>query len=260
MKKKRIGIIALMLSSALIISASATISTVFKCSAAGIDYQAYSTLNTSSTAPNKLAGGGTVATVSKNTVPAGYMMIKSTIMTSKGEVVGSSSWTQNTQYANNLVSHISYASYGTGTYYGQALLKLYEGGEYKPLTVTRTPSMAKLTRSSMANNNQETQDKDAIFVNENGYTMGNATTEDSSEIRDLDFYSAIGVNGKKGYIRASEMNGPKTLDEAATYDDSSKDIPVYASDGVTVIDTFHIYGPEESSSTDTMVAATSLTE
>ena len=50
---------------------------------------------------------------------------------------------------------------------------------------------------------------------------------------------------KKGYIRASEMNGPKTLDEAATYDDSSKDIPVYASDGVTVIDTFHIYGPEE---------------
>ena len=84
--------------------------------------------------------------------------------------------------------------------------------------------------------------------------------EDSSEIRDLDFYSAIGVNGKKGYIRASEMNGPKTLDEAATYDDSSKDIPVYASDGVTVIDTFHIYGPEESSSTDTMVAATSLTE
>lgn len=209
MKKKRIGIIALMLSSALIISASATISTVFKCSAAGIDYQAYSTLNTSSTAPNKLAGGGTVATVSKNTVPAGYMMIKSTIMTSNGEVVGSSSWTQNTQYANN---------------------------------------------------NQETQDKDAIFVNENGYTMGNATTEDSAEIRDLDFYSAIGVNGKKGYIRASEMNGPKTLDEAATYDDSSKDIPVYASDGVTVIDTFHIYGPEESSSTDTMVAATSLTE
>lgn len=206
MKKKRIGIIALMLSSALIISASATISTVFKCSAAGIDYQAYSTLNTSSTAPNKLAGGG------------------------------------------------------TETYYGQALLKLYEGGEYKPLTVTRTPSMTKPTRSSMANNNQETQDKDAIFVNENGYTMGNATTEDSAEIRDLDFYSAIGVNGKKGYIRASEMNGPKTLDEAATYDDSSKDIPVYASDGVTVIDTFHIYGPEESSSTDTMVAATSLTE
>lgn len=225
MKKKRIGIIALMLSSALIISASATISTVFKCSAAGIDYQAYSTLNTSSTAPNKLAGGGTVATVSKNTVPAGYM-----------------------------------TSYGTETYYGQALLKLYEGGEYKPLTVTRTPSMTKPTRSSMANNNQETQDKDAIFVNENGYTMGNATTEDSAEIRDLDFYSAIGVNGKKGYIRASEMNGPKTLDEAATYDDSSKDIPVYASDGVTVIDTFHIYGPEESSSTDTMVAATSLTE
>ena len=249
MKKKRIGIIALMLSSALIISASATISTVFKCSAAGIDYQAYSTLNTSSTAPNKLAGGGTVATVSKNTVPAGYMMIKSTIMTSNGEVVGSSSWTQNTQYANNLVSNISYASYGTETYYGQALL-----------TVTRTPSMTKPTRSSMANNNQETQDKDAIFVNENGYTMGNATTEDSAEIRDLDFYSAIGVNGKKGYIRASEMNGPKTLDEAATYDDSSKDIPVYASDGVTVIDTFHIYGPEESSSTDTMVAATSLTE
>lgn len=162
MKKKRIGIIALMLSSALIISASATISTVFKCSAAGIDYQAYST--------------------------------------------------------------------------------------------------TKPTRSSMANNNQETQDKDAIFVNENGYTMGNATTEDSSEIRDLDFYSAIGVNGKKGYIRASEMNGPKTLDEAATYDDSSKDIPVYASDGVTVIDTFHIYGPEESSSIDTMVAANSLAE
>ena len=188
------------------------------------------------------------------------MMIKSTIVTSNGAIVGSSSWTKNTQYANNLVSNISYASYGTETYYGQALLKLYEGEEYKPLTVTRTPPMAKATRSAMANNNLETQDIDAIFVNENGYTMGNATTEDSSEIRDLDFYSAIGVNGKKGYIRASEMNGPETLDEAAAYDDSSKDIPVYASDGVTVIDTFHIYGPEESSSTDTMVAATSLAE
>ena len=39
MKKKRIGIIALMLSSALIISASATISTVFKCSAAENQYR-----------------------------------------------------------------------------------------------------------------------------------------------------------------------------------------------------------------------------
>lgn len=54
--------------------------------------------------------------------------------------------------------------------------------------------------------------------------------------------------------------GRKRLMKPRLYDDSSKDIPVYASDGVTVIDTFHIYGPEESSSTDTMVAATSLTE
>lgn len=257
MNKKRIGVIALMLSSVLIISASATISTRFPCSASGYDYEAYSTLNVSSTNPKQLAGGGSVATVDKRSVPGGYMMIQSTIVNRNGSLVSSSSWARNKNYANNLLANICYTE-KSGEHYGEAWLNLYDNGSDKKLKVTKTPAITKSNKSVIANDDFESQKNDAIFVNENGYTMGNATTDTSTMIRELDFYSAVGVNGKEGYIRASDINGPETIPEIENYDDSSKDIPVYAADGITVIDTFHIYGPEESSAVDIRMMKESL--
>lgn len=82
-------------------------------------------------------------------------------------------------------------------------------------------------------------------VNENGQTYG--TGEDAVYVDDLPtLVSAVGDNGKKGYVYADELlSSPvKNPEEAVEYMKSIKDgtyvprsINVYEADGKTVIDT-----------------------
>ena len=52
---------------------------------------------------------------------------------------------------------------------------------------------------------------------------------------DVDMISAIGKNGTEGYIKVSDL--PQNIPDYVPHD---HEIPVYASDGVTVIDSFFI--------------------
>lgn len=77
-------------------------------------------------------------------------------------------------------------------------------------------------------------------INANGQFYGKAVSEEITGVS-LDLIESIGINGKKGYVKATDLTPDfKSLAEARKYVPADKIIPVYASDGLTVIDTFRI--------------------
>jgi len=85
--------------------------------------------------------------------------------------------------------------------------------------------------------------------NKNGQTYGSAadaTTPDNEP----DLIQAWGVDGNLGYVKSSDLNGekPKTPEEAIAKQkrearEGDREIPLYASDGTTVIGSFKISVP-----------------
>lgn len=86
-------------------------------------------------------------------------------------------------------------------------------------------------------------------VNENGMTYGS----DFGKAESPDLILATGDDGKQGYLKQSDIYGPepKSPEEAAALTavaDQPRVLPLYASDGVTVIGTFTTsptYGRDE---------------
>lgn len=78
-----------------------------------------------------------------------------------------------------------------------------------------------------------------IRVNSNGetYNTGSIDYFENPNIRPTDLERAIGKNGKIGYIRRKDTEGPIVFEgeESEPYE-----IPLYKSDGVTQIDVFVI--------------------
>lgn len=73
-----------------------------------------------------------------------------------------------------------------------------------------------------------------IHTNAAGETYGEALVVKYLN-EDVDMISAIGKNGTEGYIKVSDL--PQNIPDYVPHD---HEIPVYASDGVTVIDSFFI--------------------
>ncbi|WP_154658816.1 hypothetical protein [Agathobaculum desmolans] len=79
-----------------------------------------------------------------------------------------------------------------------------------------------------------TTEEKQIHTNADGGTYGEAMVVKYLN-EDVDMISAIGKNGTEGYIKTSDL--PHNIPDYVPHD---HDIPVYASDGVTVIDSFFI--------------------
>lgn len=90
----------------------------------------------------------------------------------------------------------------------------------------------------------ETFADEPIQLNENGESFGCVPAAIKQDM-ELDLLSAIGDNGVKGYVRARELTPMAfaTAEEFASYVPQARDIPVYAADGVTVLDSFHVDDP-----------------
>lgn len=85
-------------------------------------------------------------------------------------------------------------------------------------------------------------DDPGVQVNENNETYASSLYADLNDV-EVDLVSVWGVNGNRGYIRTSdEPKLPDTPEEAANFDIEGYTIPVYASDGVTVIDSYRYGG------------------
>ena len=83
-------------------------------------------------------------------------------------------------------------------------------------------------------------------VNQNGETYGSSAYARTYE-EEPDLIAAIGDNGEKGYIRRSESEeeDPSSPEEALRIQNERANqppriIPLYAEDGITVLDTFTI--------------------
>jgi len=84
-----------------------------------------------------------------------------------------------------------------------------------------------------------------------GRTYGNLPTTDDFSNSDIpDLIGVMGDNGHYGYITKEDFNGgppPKSPQDALSQQENAKSVtvPVYDSDGITVIDSFTIHGPND---------------
>lgn len=86
-------------------------------------------------------------------------------------------------------------------------------------------------------------------VNARGMTYGSALNA-TSLTNEPNLIEAIGTNGKIGYVRAADLNPPESSGPAQAMaqqqsGESSRVIPLYASDGVTVIGQFVLQAPQQ---------------
>lgn len=88
----------------------------------------------------------------------------------------------------------------------------------------------------------------AYPTNRSGQSYGKLPTGDASSYNDEDLpdlQAAVGDHGVEGYLDARDLEGeePSTPEEALAQQESAaptKVVPVYASDGTTVVDSFTI--------------------
>lgn len=90
---------------------------------------------------------------------------------------------------------------------------------------------------------QTEEDRGSIGQNEAGETYGPKPVAYDLGI-ELDLIAAVGNRQIEGYIRTEDQEPPEfeTLEERATYNGVDRVIPLYAVDGVTILDTFTIGG------------------
>lgn len=78
-----------------------------------------------------------------------------------------------------------------------------------------------------------------VSYNANGESYGTDEAGAIAQI-DLDLIRAVGTNGEQGYIRSSDYPElPKHLGDPLP---SEQDLPLYTSDGITVIGVYHYGG------------------
>lgn len=147
--------------------------------------------------------------------------------------VSYSPWTSTVTGMSNIKYHgrTSGAS-GKGTYTAHGTT-WYKGsdGEMKTLELESVDYyMAVRANGGVDLSTEEKQ----IHTNAAGETYGEALVVKYLN-EDVDMISAIGKNGTEGYIKVSDL--PQNIPDYVPHD---HEIPVYASDGVTVIDSFFI--------------------
>ena len=165
---------------------------------------------------------GYIDVMADDNVPVGYIGVNSCLYNDSGALVKTTGW----EYNDDEIAGWSRSAgkyYQTGTYYSKGQVKFYNGNGYYTYTAYATPYISVKTGVS-------TQ----ILTNANGLTYGSdMLVENGSDTPDL--ILAIGTDGSEGYVYAGDVYGE--YDEDAL---SSRFIPLYKEDGVTVIGTFEV--------------------
>lgn len=184
----------------------------------GYTYSYYSSIHGSG---SEVWGYTNIMVDGKENVPVGYMGLNSNLYDDEGALVKTSGWQYNDKSAAGMsISGGKY--YKEGTYYSKGQVKLYNGDGYNTYTAYATPNMA-----------IKSYNLTQIDVNDNGQTYGSdMLTYYEEDIPDL--ILAIGINGVKGYIYSSQLYGESNSTS------SSRLIPLYENDGITVIGAFEI--------------------
>lgn len=203
-------------------------------SALGNFYTYWSTVKSTT---NGVSAIGQIGFSSGSNVKTGYIGINAKLYTSGGSQVTASGWVYNDRdFASSVTGMITESPNVTkaGTYHSKSDMRFYNGNTYNTLTSNGSPFIA-LSLDAIPNKPYE--------VNEDGLTYGSDYYANSIE-SSPDLIQVIGKNGVEGYVYSKDMNlDLNTLEAVEEYINSGQSdltIPVYANDGVTIVDTFEL--------------------
>lgn len=198
----------------------------------GVTYRSRSGIDSS------VRGFTTAITANESAVDEGLVGARAILYYDDGSIATQSRVVYNQSVINGVTATSPMISL-SGDYYARGEAHYWVGEEeYEVVVTNKTPTM------QLARSVDETLDPmileefaeelSAVSVNESGETYGAAVLQD---VIDLDLLSAVGINGQRGYIRAEDMpKAANSLEEARTVVYEDYYIPLYAEDGVTVID------------------------
>jgi hypothetical protein len=203
----------------------------------GYTYKARASVNTDGTAAWSYTD---LVTTDWNNAPAGYMGAKARLFDPNGMVKKESDMTYTSQ-SNYMVS-VGTGRYNIqgGTFYGKGSVELYNGNGYVGYDTYQSPSQ----NNSLSSITALIERLPDYQINDNGQTYGSAMLE-STKGYEPDLISAIGIDESEGYVYATDLNGtvPNTPEEAIelmAHRSDSREIPLYKSDGKTIIGIFRI--------------------
>ena len=186
----------------------------------------------SSIGKNESTGGvyGVSNITSSELIPIGYGGVCARLYTSTGALSRSGSWHYNGYEVNGMGSGALDAP-SSGTYYSKGQVRFYNGDGYTTYSTKASPNMTQYNSISTSASHLQT--------NQTGLTYGSALFSETEP----DLILAEGISGNIGYVKSSDLNGPMPVSAYAAIQiqtSQSRVIPVYESDGITVIDTFVI--------------------
>lgn len=161
-----------------------------------------------------------------NSVPGGQMGVRARLFKS-GALCQITTYNFNSAPASQL-NNATTGDCGDGFYNSHGFVRYWNGTEYAEFLTFPSDAL-------------EYPDSSPLVTNDAGETLGSA--ENIQREQDLpDLVEAIGVNGAEGYVKKADLLAdiPATPDEAAAARPTAKTVSVYASDGVTAVDTFRI--------------------
>lgn len=176
------------------------------------------------------------------TVPAGYIGIKSRLYSESGSLMASSEWSYNKSSCVSFDSPIYYKANSGAYYYSKGEVKLYNGNGYSTYISKASPNLSLSSRkyNLVANNNEP-----EIKINEYGEIYGSEIFLEEIGV-EPDLILAIGENGLEGYVKSEELERNLVVHPNDIIDQNraSRTISLYKSDGKTIIGTFIIQNNE----------------
>lgn len=170
--------------------------------------------------------------------PAGYMGLQPRLFAENGTLVKAYDWHYNaSDYAAGTRLRVPYNYDGVVKgkyYYSCGQVKFYNGDGYTTYVCAASP------------NTQVPVSTSSVKRNIHGELYG-IDGDHSQNGMEVDLIQAIGNNGRIGYVKRSDLDGNDVSNpsEVFSYVDKCLDcpgriIPIYESDGVTVIDSFTV--------------------
>lgn len=168
-------------------------------------------------------------------IAAGYMGGNAKLYNSNGIISKSTGMQYTDKYMVGMAWYTDFATW-SGSYYAKSQVAFYNGNGYDKFDVNKSPSVNYSSSSSIIQMTEKLVISE-YKINENGEKYGSELYADvCGELPDL--ILAEGKNGEIGYVRNIDLNPePKTIEEAIALNKITE-IPLYSSDGKTVIGVF----------------------
>ncbi len=178
-------------------------------------------------------------------VPEGYMGVLCRLYNSSGTLLETSDWMYNdTKCIGMEFTCRPYTTY-SGLYYSCGQVQIYNGNGYDTYTTYRSPNLSIPSQSSSSSKDTMTDELSisTFKINANGDTYGSGLSEIFTG-KEPNLIAAYGKDGTFGYVYATDLNAQKanTLKQAleTEVNNNSRFIPLYESDGETVIGKFEV--------------------